>query len=770
METALAISSARQPVLAEVVSARVVSYAHALGVTSEIMDLDHARRANKPSVYAEVCANIEAMLRIDELVAGGMGLVQARRQVSDLFCDWPGMSLGRLNCKHAIWTHGGRKPGLGGRPTGEWFAARDWHMFVPNYNNGDVAAMLGNAEFCDYLARKVGERSRKGIGAAMRRELLDEWMKGVEIPGVGNIARWCALQMPPRSVPKPGTAPHPDFFPSGWSDTNIERCIRRALGSRESAKAVFLQRGEHAALSFWGDQLYRTRTNLRPLELVTADDVDLDVLCWMPLGDGSVQIVRPRVFFILDVSCAYILNFGAVGAYTRNFYMDAGDKDTKRSLQATDFKDLMLSTLEMYGLPQNWQMHNLHENATTKLSKTDEEMFEKFLCIKFGHTEMMKTKLAGGFLEVCGNPKQKGWQESFFNPLHNEMCGLPAALGPRYDLGRGDTGVALWRNGKQVASRKGSLVDEALSIISKAQVIAKRQGCDVAQLLDYGARREGTFDMPLLSFNQLMAILAATIDRMNARTDHSLEGFEQVIDVEVAPGQFVPATHPAAAQVAREGLRCRTRMESPAERFARLSYGQPFRKLHPRELSVLAREIKPITVTNEQVIVSGQRYGLDKMIFRDAASAGALARYNGKDKSLVYFLGADARQIHLFTNDDAMQWVASPARVGLVDPMDDDAMGRRMGEVSRGRDAVRIEADRIMAPRSAEIAAMREHNAAVAESYKPVDRIAAEISTAEADHRRETASKPSDADRRKAEQAARWERQARLARAAITGE
>jgi hypothetical protein len=618
------------------------------------------------------------------------------------------------------------------------------------------------------LARKVGERTRRGIGAAIRRELLDEWMRGVEIPGVGNIARWCASQTPPRSVPKLGSAPHPDFFPKGWSPTNIGRCINEALGSRSSAKAVFLQRGEHAALSFWGDQLYRTRTNLRPLELVTADDVDLDVLCWMPLGDGTVQIVRPRVFFILDVSCAYILNFGAVGAYTRQFYGDGGDKDTKRSLQAADFKELMLATLEMYGIPQNWQMHNLHENATTKLSETDEEMFEKFLGIKFGHTEMMKTKLAGGFIEVCGNPKQKGWQESFFNPLHNELSGLPAALGPRYDLGRGDTGVALWRNGHQVASRKGTLVDEALSIIEKARTIAKRQGCDVAELLDHGARREGAFEMPLLSFSQLMAVLAATIDRMNARTDHNLEGFEQVIDVEVAPGQFVPATHPAALKVAREGLRCRTRMESPAERFARLCYGQPFRKLHPRELSVLAREIKPVTVTNERVTISSQRYGLDKMIFRDAASAEALARYNGKDKALVYFLGHDASQIHLFTNDDAMQWVASPARVNLVDPTDDEAAGRRMGEVSRGRQAVRAEAERIMAPRTAEISAMREHNEAVIGIYTATDRVSDAIATAESTQRSEAGRKPADKDRRKREQADRWKLQAEMARAALT--
>ncbi|MFA5263964.1 MAG: hypothetical protein WC378_09055 [Opitutaceae bacterium] len=739
MQTALALQPVQQ--LAEYQSARVAEYAHRLGDTAELMELDHAQRKNKPSVYAEVCVTIEAMLCIDELVAGGMGLVQARRNAAEHFRGWPGMTLGRLNAKHSVWRNGGMKADKKGKPTGEYFQPHDWRYFVPTYNNGEVNAMLANKPFCMWLAGQVGQRPRKGVGYAVRRDLLDLWMRDVAIDGIGKMSQWCAAQVPPRAVPRPGTAPHPDYYPAGWSPSNIERCIKRELGQRDSAKAVFMQLGEHAAMSFWGDQLYRTRANLRPLELITADDVDLDVLCWMPLGDGTVQIVRPKVLFILDVATARILNFGAVGAYTRNYYMDGGDKDTKRALQGSDMKELTLATLEMYGIPQNWTMHHLHENATSRLSKTDEAMFEKYLPIKFGHTEMMHTTLPGGFLESCGNPKQKGWVESLFNLFHNEFSIMPASLGPRYDRTRGDVGTALWRGGKQVASRKGTLVHEALAIIKKAAEAAKIKGCDVSDLLDYSAQREGTFDMPLLGFSQLMETLAIYVDRLNARTEHSLEGFEQVIDVEVAPGEFLPATHPAAKQVAHIGMRCRTRLESPDERFARLSYGQPFRKLHPRELSVLAREIKPTTVTNERVTVNCKRYGLDDMIFRDAASAEALAKYNSRPKALVYFLGADARQVHLFTNDDAMNYVASPARVGLVDPMDKEAAGRRMGEVSRGRQAVRAEAGRIMAPRTAEITTMREHNAAVAESYKPVDRVANDIERAESTHRAEAASR-----------------------------
>jgi len=109
-----------------------------------------------------------------------------------------------------------------------------------------------------------------------------------------------------------------------------------------------------------------------------------------------------------------------------------------------------------------------------------------------------------------------------------------------------------------------------------------------------------------------------------------------------------------------------------------------------------------------------------------------------------------------------MQWVASPARVGRVDPLDEDAMGPRMGEVSRGRQAVRAEADRIMAPRAAEIASMREHNASVAESYCPATRIASQIEAAETQ-----APKLKDAKAAKAEryrrQADKWSKQATVA-------
>jgi rubrerythrin len=115
-----------------------------------------------------------------------------------------------------------------------------------------------------------------------------------------------------------------------------------------------------------------------------------------------------------------------------------------------------------------------------------------------------------------------------------------------------------------------------------------------------------------------------------------------------------------------------------------------------------------------------------------------------------------------------MQWVASPARVGLVDPMDEHAMGRRMGEVDRGREAVRTEAERIMAPRTAEITAMREHNAAVAEAYNPAARVADSIAAAESVQRTVEAqrlkegTKSAKAERLR-KQADKWARQADVA-------
>lgn len=713
--------------------ASVADYIHKRRDTEEFFALSGRDRPCGLSERDEVRLNVAAMLTIDHLIASGVRKVEARRQVADRYRGHRGMTLSSLNIKHSAWLKGGRKGGA-------VFGPRDWRYFISQYSNGETDPMIRNTPFCEYVAMLQGDCQRDDTGRAVRRRLLDEWRSGTNIPGVGTIAEWCANQRPPRAIPSRNQPLRPGDYPAGWSEWQIARCVRSILGARENATRAFLQRGEHAAMSHWSDQLYRSRANLRPLELITCDDVDLDLYVWMPTGDAHAQVVRPKALFVMDVGTGCILNYGLVGAYTRQYYTEGADEGIRRGIQTGDMKMLLLATLEKFGLPENWQLHFLHEHATAKLTDQDAALFQQILPIKFASTQMMKTRLPGGFLESAGNPKQKGWLESWFRLLHTTLNHLDGTVGRRYELTRGDVGVAVWRNGRQVASRRETRVGETIAILRQAAVIAEKRGCPIADVLDDGSGHPDRLQVPVLKIDQLHDLLETYVDRINSRHEHALEGFAEVIDIEIRPGEYIPDYHPAAQQLVRPGMRSRLRLESPLERFHRLAQGQPFRKPTPREMLVLARETKTIKVANEQVTITprGQR---TKIHYRDQESAEALAAYNGKE--VIYFLSPSNDQVHLFTEN--LDHIASPVRIDRPDIMDETAMGKRMGEVHRGREQIRTETAEIMAPRAAELDEMRAHNARLlgtpsTSSARPADPTASAITRAEARNTRRKAA------------------------------
>jgi len=168
------------------------------------------------------------------------------------------------------------------------------------------------------------------------------------------------------------------------------------------------------------------------------------------------------------------------------------------------------------------------------------------------------------------------------------------------------------------------------------------------------------------------------------------------------------------------GTKLDSRMESPAERFSRLMTGHEMQPAHPRQLLPLSLDKKPVTVAAERVAYKPN--GEDTIYFRDQKTAQALAKWNGQKKALIGFLATDRSAIHLFTNDDNLEYIGSPARVGRVDITDEHAILKRSGEVHRGRENVRQYAADLMADQDATHSDMRQHNA---------DRLGSAIATAE---------------------------------------
>lgn len=652
--------------------------------------------------------NLAAMLAIDALVNQGVSLTNARKRVAAQLGNAKGYTYSAFTRKHKAWISGDRKVNALGNKTGKFYTRHDWRYFLPAWNNGDDRAMVTNDAFCQYVGMLQGKCQRDDTGAAVRRRLIhDVWLRGEDVPGVGSLSVHCArlnLPMPARgewiddaSDPR---------IPDGWSETNIRRCVERALGRRNSSKRSLIQHGEHGTLDHWGDQLLRTRAALRPGELYAVDDVDLDLYCWMVVN-GIPQVVRPTCLFITDVGMGTIAQFGVAGAYTRAVAEGRASADTRRGLCAADMKLLMLSLFQERGFARNWQTHVLMENATAKLSNDDVALFERFLPVKFDTTQMIRTKLPGGFLESCGNPKQKGWIEAFFRFLHVETNHLPGAIGRRYDVTRGDTGAALCKqraNGERYQTAPaGSMLRDTIDTLKQARELALQRGCTPLEVVN----RQGENDPQklktfLLSIDEVHALLHEWVQRINCRTDHKLEGFQRVAYCTIREGVSIPDYHPDFRRYLLEGYTGGSRMMAPAERDHLLRRGQPFDQLTPDMWRALGDARKPVTVRNGKIELSDSRHndGLP-MFFRDPDSAPILDQWNARKQALVPYLNEDASAVCLFDRD-TMDHVCTALRIGRVDPlMRDSASLQRMGEVHRSKQAIREQAYDIMAPVSA---------------------------------------------------------------------
>lgn len=685
---------------------------HTLTATSPIQlirDSGHAsayHNLKKERDRENVLAKLGAVLAIAARCDAGEARCHAIRHVARAHQGKRGFSASKLAADYQLYTRGGQKQNSLGKKSGPTYAPRDWRIFLPNYTNGEAQSALTNAPFVRHVQRLFADTCREdATGNALHERLLDQWFAGESIPGYGTLSQWCAAQG--RPVPHgPLARSREENRPAGWSPKNLIRMLP------SQAKRVYIQRGEHAAHSSWGDQLLRDRSRLMPFQLVTFDDVRFDLKVIQPIPGKAAQIVAPEAIFALDVGTGMILAKAVLGTYTRDADGDGGRAGTKRAFQHADMRWLMTKMLEQYGLPQDWQMHVLLENASASMSAADQQAFERLTGIQFDKTGLIRQKLtSSGFVEQGGMPWQKGWVEALFRLVHTRINHLPGAIGSRYDL----------TDGRQAQQERYTL---------KTLLAAHEKGIPISEL-----------DLPILTIDEFHSLLDEYVARINWRINHRLQGFHEVYELGLRDGRHLRHDDPMAAQLMTVGTQLSARMEAPAERFARLMQGHTMRPAHPRELLPLSMDKKPVTVAAERVTIS-QR-GRDPLVFRDADTAHHLAQWNGRAKALLGFISSDESQIHLFTNDGDLTYICSPRRVGRIDITDEHAILARAGEVHRGREEVRHYAADLMADQEIDLRNMREHNTARLNAGSTADA----ITQAEAEtHRRTRAPKMSEAD------------------------
>lgn len=650
-------------------------------------------------VRCKIMDKVACMQEIDVLIASGVNQKQGIYEISKRYHGSGGFSKSKLAKDYALWSRGGQKPNAKGIKSGPFFEARDWKMFVPQWNNGQPETALNNKQFVTLIRRWFTETTRKdATAAAIHNRLLDEWFAGSTIDGYGNIYKFCAENGMP--LPKDRIR-RSCYYPRGWSVDNIRKMLPQSRAYRS-----LVQQGEHAAHDHWGAQLLRDRSKLMPFELVTLDDVRCDIRVLMEIPGKEAQIVYPEAVVAMDVATGMIIASGFTGNYVRAEDMDGGLAGTKRGIQQADTRFLLQSILETYGVPQNWQMTVLIENASASLGNADQKAFEQLTGIKIEHTGLVKRSLLkSGFVEQGGYPWQKGWIESFFHLFHTRTNHLPGTVGRSYDL------------------TKGHADNEAKYALQVCREAFKK-GCDIKDL-----------KLPLLTLDQYQTLVEEYFVRLNWRTNHQLQGFDKVYEVETEPGVFLRYDDPRADPYINNGTVFQTRIEAPIERFQRLLRGQPMPPIHPSQLMPLGMEKKEVTVKKGKITINRARQ--DNLVFFDAESASQLDHYDSRNKALIGFLSADQGCIHLFTNDENLVYVASPRNVERVDITNREEILTQAGEVDRSRQRIRDEVAALMEPKNQEYADMRRHNTALLESAEKAAGVASAIEKVESQNRKE---------------------------------
>lgn len=661
----------------------------------------------------EVLAKVSAMLSIEARVAEGMTIGKAVAQTATLWKGRKGFSRSRLNDYYQLWRKGGQKPNKQGIRSGQFYQSRDWHVFIPNYTNGDCDAALTNQELVKHVCRVQSDYCRGDVtGVAVHERITDDWWAGKTIPGLGNIRQHCAKLGKP--VPQSRVKPrYPHWaYPDGLSPANLLRMIPRS-----AAKRQIVRRGEFAAHDHYALQLLRDRNRLMPLQLITPDDhpLDIEVLC--PLPDGTVQRTQPQGLFMIDVRSGAIIAHGATPAYLRSNDADGGKRGTKRGLQRADMRFLLLQILERFGLPRDWKTLCLMERGGATLTTEDKEAFRTMLPqLSFEDTGLIKNSLLEhGFAQSDGMPWQKGWIESYFNLLENRLNALPGATARRYDLRKAD---------------HESRMRYALKIAGECI----KQNIPLAEA-----------KLPCLTWDEFMTSLNDYVIQLNNRTRHKLQGdFPKIMFVEDSSGNRYGQDHPQFDLMSRE-FPILWEQESPAHCFRRVLNGHQLDPIHPRQLATLSMHKRKVTVRADRVTLEISQLSSDKLVYWDEDTAEALAEHNGRKNALIAYVSSNGDQIHLFTNDEHKTHIGSPRRVGTVDLSNQSEILEAAGRVHQSRQALRDEAADLLEPVNQQHRQMREHNTSLlgngqiegqsrgARTPAPAHQITSQIDRAEAD-------------------------------------
>lgn len=568
-----------------------------------------------------------------------------------------------------------------------------WRVLRRDYKGPKPAKPADFKNFFAFLVSKC--QGRTDVVRAARDDLFyNYWRAGKSVPGYGTFAEFWRRTQGEKPFPKVITD-RPPHTPA-WSYRTLLRLVKETLPKEVRLLAAHGDLRSHDCQI----QLYRDRAGLKPLQYVTFDDVELDiqVLCKI----GNTMEVRPlQAVMALDIATAKFVAW-RIRPMLKEEDMKYFPSDAGRVLTRKQVNFVLMQILLKYGLPQNYPMKLLLENASGTLNAADRRMIETLLParILFENTRMFDESYLGVECRAHGLPYQKGFIESSFQGLHTRIAGLDGALAPRYEF-RNPASAA-------IAKQTEKVLDEA-----RAKGIS-----------------ESLLKFKLLTFDEFLPIFDLIVERWNARTNHKLQGFDYEYETLVGSDFYNRDT---AVQLLTtdelEAAKFVRRMESPEERWQKHCAGVAFSKIEvPMIYPLLQNDKRVVSVRNGEIKTEWANISADKFIYRSPE----LLQFEGREFTAVT---PDREALWLFDRNEG--FVCAVPRVGRTAIIDQTAIVRQSGYVAREREKMRELHDNFLSERKNAFAEIDVHNRAVLDD-------AANIGTAMHEsvetHRRQTAA------------------------------
>ena len=598
------------------------------------------------------------------------------------------------------------------------YLAAGWRGLVKGYK----APSKQPAAFVQEV-RRVAETNHRSIGEALE-QLRERWAKGEAVPGYGTWMDLYASRFPDRALPKVWPR---GFFPEGWSVRNLRR-----LGPCKGARTLAL-RGFAAAKKHF-PSIRRDPSQLRPLELITIDDFELDALCVFP-GDKArglkPQIGRMAGLLAIDVATRKKLVWGIGQRMERDEpQADGTTKTVRTGIARIDVQLLIHSLFERYGLPE-YQVTFLVENAAASISPELQLCLETLFegRVKVERTGLVDHKtLTNGFTERGGRPWEKGWIESTFNQLWNMLGAMKG-----------------YKGSNQRLNAPGSL-DEAIRytklLIGQGERAENLPTEAIAQLR-----------LPFMSPAEAEAAFAWAVSVNEQRDNHQYIGFRTVTEYQIEDGAApVPFAHlallPPEAQLAAQPIE---RMETVAERWAAQLSTVTLAPIPRAVLALLLLTPKRATYRNHAVSFVHEKKGYSYV----DATGKILAGLGDGVEFLAYLDPANPE--HLQLADLQGRYLGQLTRLGgargAIDIRDKDALAEAAALQATIANRTLAEVRERHAKADAELAADRAHNAEIVAAHRAAtagltqaERIAAGADAAAGFKVRAKAAQQADAD------------------------